>query len=123
MRATRRTAEEAGASASRLAPPLSTRRSLADAGLLSCAGRYPAERLTPLEALRGFTTSAAYAAFAENRLGVLAVGAHADFIVVDGDPLDAPEEGAPSRDEWETRLRSMRVRATVVGGRVMHGGF
>ncbi|GAA5923365.1 hypothetical protein JCM3775_007516 [Rhodotorula graminis] len=86
-------------------------------------GWYPAERLTPLEALRGLTTSAAYAAFSENRVGVLAVGAHADFIVVDGDPLDAPDEGAPGRDEWEAKLRGMKVRATVVGGRVMHGGF
>ena len=89
----------------------------------SCRYRYPAERLTPLEALRGFTTSAAYAAFSENRVGVLAVGAHADFIVVDGDPLDAPDKGAPGRDEWEAKLRGMKVRATVVGGRVMHGGF
>lgn len=87
------------------------------------ARRYPAERLTPLEALRGFTTSAAYASFAEHRVGVLSPGALADFIVVQGDPLDAPAEGAPGREEWETRLREMKVRSTVVGGRVMHGGF
>ncbi|TNY18930.1 amidohydrolase family-domain-containing protein [Rhodotorula diobovata] len=86
-------------------------------------GWYPAERLTPLEALRGFTTSAAYASFAEHRVGVLSPGALADFIVVQGDPLDAPAEGAPGREEWETRLREMKVRSTVVGGRVMHGGF
>ncbi|BGP43318.1 hypothetical protein JCM10450v2_007468 [Rhodotorula kratochvilovae] len=84
-------------------------------------GWYPSERLTPLEALRGFTIAAAYASFSEGRVGVLAPGAHADFIVVEGDPLDAPEEG--EREEWERRLREMKVRATVVGGKVMYGGF
>lgn len=47
---------------------------------------YGEERLTPLEALRGFTTEAAYAQF-EDGGGRLEVGAKADFIVVKGDVL------------------------------------
>ncbi|GAA5825402.1 hypothetical protein JCM3770_003622 [Rhodotorula araucariae] len=89
-------------------------------------GWYPSERLTPLEALRGFTTSAAYAAFAEGHVGVLARGAHADFVVVDADPLAAPptdSEREGEREAWEARLMGMKVRSTVVGGRVMYGGF
>ncbi|GJN93898.1 hypothetical protein Rhopal_006957-T1 [Rhodotorula paludigena] len=90
--------------------------------------RYPAERLTPLEALRGFTTSAAYAAFQADEVGSLAVGKHADFIVVDGDPLVlgtvVAGESGDERQERERRLREMKVLTTVVGGTVMSGrGF
>lgn len=90
--------------------------------------RYPAERLTPLEALRGFTTSAAYAAFQADEVGSLAVGKHADFIVVDGDPLvlgtAVAGESGDERRERERRLREMKVLTTVVGGTVMSGrGF
>ena len=51
-------------------------------------GWYPDQRLTAWEALRGFTLDAAYAGFAENELGSLEPGKRADFVVLDGDPLD-----------------------------------
>jgi predicted amidohydrolase YtcJ len=50
-------------------------------------GWYPAQRLSLLEALHGFTTGAAYAAGMEDRLGRLAPGHLADLIVLGTDPF------------------------------------
>ena len=58
------------------------------------------------QALAGFTTGAAYAAFAETKTGRIAPGLYADFILVDGDPLFAtPGE-----------IRATKVIETWVGG-------
>ncbi|GAA5992955.1 hypothetical protein JCM5350_003058 [Sporobolomyces pararoseus] len=91
-------------------------------------GWYEEESMTPLEALRGFTSNAAKVSFQENRVGILKEGMDADFIVVrDGDVLKLGEkkEGETQNEtrEREKRLGTMgeRVKATVVGGRVMYG--
>ncbi len=56
-------------------------------------GWYPDEALTREQALRAFTYHAAYAAHQEDRLGQLAPGMQADFVVLDGDffTVDADE--------------------------------
>lgn len=69
-------------------------------------GWHPEERISPADALAGFTTGAAYASFAEMRLGRLAPGYWADFILVDTDPLTASP----------TQLRATTVLETWVGG-------
>jgi predicted amidohydrolase YtcJ len=69
-------------------------------------GWQPQERVTIEQALAGFTTNAAYASFAEGKTGRIAPGLHADFILVDRDPLFAtPAE-----------LRTIKVLETWVGG-------
>lgn len=73
-------------------------------------GWMPAERVSREQALAGFTTDAAYAAFAEGRLGSLAPGYRADFILVDTDPLIA----APAQ------IRETTVKETWVGGRPVY---
>ncbi|KAJ3174535.1 hypothetical protein HDU87_007127 [Geranomyces variabilis] len=50
-------------------------------------GWFPEQKLTPMEALRGFTLDAAWAAFQEDELGSIAVGKKADFAVFDRDFL------------------------------------
>ena len=52
-------------------------------------GWLPDQKLTPLEALRGFTSGAAWAAFMEHEVGRLAPGLRADFVLLDADPLTA----------------------------------
>jgi predicted amidohydrolase YtcJ len=76
-------------------------------------GWYPGERLTPEEALRGYTTWAAYTSFAEQDAGALAVGRWADVTVMDVDPLAAGSE-APER------LLTGSIKMTIVGGRVIY---
>ena len=56
-------------------------------GSPSKEGWRPEQRLSVQEALAGFTSGAAYAAYAENRLGRLAPGFLADLIVLDDDPF------------------------------------
>lgn len=73
-------------------------------------GWYPEEKLTAYEALRGFTLDAAYAGFAEDEVGSLAVGKRADFVVLAQDPLTVPL----------AQLRELQVRATYVDGRAVY---
>jgi len=69
-------------------------------------GWFPDQRLTMAEALRAFTSWAAYASFTENELGTLEVGKRADFVILEHDPF----HGAP------LQLLSTRVLATYVDG-------
>lgn len=73
-------------------------------------GWHPEDRLTPWEALRGFTLDAAYAGFAEDEVGSLAPGKRADFVVFDGDPLAVDP----------ARLRALPVKATYVDGKPVY---
>ncbi len=67
------------------------------------------EKLSGEDALRGFTTGAAFAAFEESELGTLKPGMDADFTVLSVDPVEVPP----------TELLSAKVLMTVVGGRVV----
>ena len=53
-------------------------------------GWKPEERLSRVEALKGFTSDAAYAAFQEKLVGRIARGMKADFVVVDRDFMRLP---------------------------------
>ncbi len=71
-------------------------------------GWYPNQRLTLAEAIRGFTTDAAYAAFEESSRGTIEPGKLADFTIVDGDFYHL------------TPLFRAKVKYTVVGGEIVH---
>ena len=73
-------------------------------------GWIPEERLGLPEALAGYTTGSAYAAFADGRRGTIAAGYDADLVVLDRDLLEA----GPSA------IIGTSVRLTVVGGRIVH---
>lgn len=82
----------------------------ADASGKPPGGWFPGQRLTVEQALRGFTIDAAYAGFAEQDVGSLAVGKRADFVVLAEDPLAIPAQ----------RLRELTVLATHVDGRPVY---
>ncbi|NNF38458.1 MAG: amidohydrolase [Gemmatimonadetes bacterium] len=79
-------------------------------------GWYPEQAVTPEEAVRAYTTGAAYASHLDERTGVLGEGRWADVTVLDTDPLrmgaDAPAEAI---------LRG-RVLLTIVAGEVVYDG-
>ena len=50
---------------------------------------YPDQKVTPQEALKMYTVSAAYASFQEDSLGTIEVGKRADFTVLDRDIMTA----------------------------------
>lgn len=57
------------------------------------AGWFPEQRITVEEALRAYTSSAAYAAFEEGEKGTLTAGKLADFVILSRDPFSVrPEE-------------------------------
>lgn len=75
--------------------------------------RYPYERLTREEALRGMTIDAAYASFSEDTLGSLERGKRADFVILSRDimTVDAGE------------ILGVMVEATLVDGRLVYGSL
>jgi len=73
-------------------------------------GWQPQQRLTREAAMAAYTTGAAYAAFADGRIGRIAKGQRADFLLIDRDPLLAtPEE-----------LKATRVLETWIGGKRLY---
>lgn len=72
-------------------------------------GWRPEERVTRSDALAGFTTGAAYASFAETRVGQLTPGFWADFILLDVDPLTATPEALRAAKVSETWVAGSRV--------------
>ena len=67
----------------------------------------PSERLKREQAWQAYTQGAAYAAFAEDRLGSLEPGKRADFLIVDQDMMLATP----------AQIRNMKVLQTWIGGK------
>jgi predicted amidohydrolase YtcJ len=70
------------------------------------------ERMTIEEALRGWTTWAAYSIFQESEEGMLAAGRRADITVLDIDPFVVGEKDP-------ARLLSGKVNLTMLDGRII----
>jgi len=66
----------------------------------------PEEALSVAQAIDGFTSHSAYACFAENRLGQIAPGMEADFVLLESDPFQT----------YPSRIADIRVKETWVGG-------
>lgn len=73
-------------------------------------GWLPDQRLSAAEVLRGFTSDAAYAGFAEHEVGALKPGLHADFLILREDPLTMPA----------AKLATLGIRSTWVDGRAVY---
>lgn len=73
-------------------------------------GWYPDQKLTLAEAIRGFTSDAAFAAFEESSRGTIEPGKLADLTIVEGDLFAAPQ----------SQLFATKVRYTVVGGDIVY---
>lgn len=71
------------------------------------AGWYPDERLTLEETLEGYTRGPAFAAYMDDRLGILAPGYLADMIVLDHDWFTIPP----------AEILQTEILGTMVGGR------
>jgi predicted amidohydrolase YtcJ len=79
----------------------------------SCSGQVigPGEELTVTEALEAYTVHAAWACGAEQWVGSITPGKHADFVVLAEDPRQLHAKQLPEVD----------IRATLVGGEVAYG--
>ena len=72
-------------------------------------GWFPEQRMTRMEALKGFTLWAAHAAFGEKTSGSIEEGKHADLTILEQDIMKVPTED----------LRSVRVAMTIVAGGIV----
>jgi predicted amidohydrolase YtcJ len=72
-------------------------------------GWRPQERVSLAQALSGFTRDAAYAGFAETRIGSLEPGKWADFIIVDSDVEKVDAQGLARTQVLETWVAGKRV--------------
>ena len=79
-------------------------------------GWIPAERLSLAQDLDAFTRGAAYAGFAEDKIGALEPGKYADFIVVDRDPTKVDPISLGNTQVLETWVGGKKVweRPTTV---------
>jgi len=92
-------------------PPLMAIHGLANR--TSKAGRPigRSQKISVVEALRLYTTNAAYQSFDEDSLGSIEPGKLADFVVLARDVLAVPTE----------EIIDIPVEATIVGGNIVHG--
>lgn len=73
--------------------------------------RFPEQRLTRAQALKGMTLDAAYASFSENDLGSLTPGKKSDFVVLDRDIMTIPF----------VEILGTKVTATIIDGKILYG--
>jgi predicted amidohydrolase YtcJ len=73
-------------------------------------GWVPEQKISVEEALRAYTSGAAYGVFAERRRGRLAPGYKADIVLLDQDLTRIPPEA----------MERASVRTTITGGRVVY---
>jgi len=73
-------------------------------------GWFPEERLTVEQALHGYTTGSAYAAFEEKEKGIIAAGKLGDLVVLSDDLFRILPE----------KIKDVHVLLTVVGGKVVY---
>jgi predicted amidohydrolase YtcJ len=72
-------------------------------------GWIPSERLSFAQALDAFTRGAAYAGFAEQKIGSLDAGKWADFIIVDRDPAKVDARALARTQVLETWVAGKKV--------------
>jgi hypothetical protein len=72
-------------------------------------GWIPAERLTLGQSLHAYTRGAAYAGFAEDKIGALEPGKWADFIIVDRDPTAVDAQALARAQVLETWIAGKKV--------------
>ena len=90
-------------------PGLSAAISRQDINVQPPGGWIPSERLTFEQALDAYTRGAAYAGFAEQKIGSLDPGKWADFVLVDRDPTKVDAQSLARTQVLETWVAGKRV--------------
>src|SRR5258708_15348787 len=103
-------------------PGLSAAISRQDVNGQPPGGWIPSERLTLGQAFHAFTRGAAYAGFAEQKIGALEPGKWADFILLDRDPTKGDAQQLARTKLLETWIAGKKVWGrTPNASRPVHG--
>ena len=86
-----------------------------DKSLQPEGGWYPKEAFTIEQAVRAYTSEAAYAAFRENETGEIAIGKWADITVMDIDPFQLAESDPG-------KILEGKIVLTIVAGKLVYEG-
>ncbi|RDB25349.1 putative amidohydrolase YtcJ [Hypsizygus marmoreus] len=78
---------------------------------LTVLGRFPEQRISRKEALRGMTIDPAYASFTETVLGSLEIGKRADYVVLSQDIMTIPA----------SKILATQVLVTAMDGQAVYG--
>jgi hypothetical protein len=73
-------------------------------------GWVPEQKVTVEEAVRAFTSGAAYAEFEETKKGIIKAGQLADVVLLNRDIFQIPPE----------EIKDARVQMTITGGRIIY---
>ncbi len=90
-------------------PGLSAAISRQDMDGKPAGGWIPSERLSFQQALSAYTRGSAYAGFAEDRIGSLAAGNWADFVLVDRDPTKVDPQQLGRTEVLQTWIAGKKV--------------
>ena len=74
-------------------------------------GWFPEEKITLPEAIEAYTMGAAFAEFQENKKGSITPGKLADMVILSDNIFDLKPEA----------IRNVKVKTTIVGGKVVYG--
>ena len=74
-------------------------------------GWIPEEKITPAEAIEAYTMGAAFAEFQEREKGSITTGKLADMVILSDNIFDLKPEA----------IRNVKVKTTIVGGKVVYG--
>lgn len=102
-------------------PGLAAAVSRQDMNVQPQGGWIPEERVTFEQALSGFTRDAAYAGFAEQKLGALEPGKWADFIIVDRDVSSDGPQALARTQVLETWVAGKKVWSRASGAAAERG--
>jgi predicted amidohydrolase YtcJ len=85
-------------------------------------GPAPAQRLSPVEALRAYTEGSAYAGFEEQEKGSILPGLLADIVIIseEGEGGPAPRERSAPSGPFGADLGRLVVEKTIVAGEVVY---
>src|SRR4029078_6983162 len=90
-------------------PGLSAAISRQDVNGQPPGGWIPSQQLTFEQALQAYTRGAAYAGFAEDKIGALEPGKYADFIIIDRDPTQVDAQSLAKTQVLETWVAGKKV--------------
>jgi predicted amidohydrolase YtcJ len=103
-------------------PGLSAAISRQDVNGQPPGGWIPSERVTFEQALDAYTQGAAYAGFAEDKIGTLAPGKWADFVLVDRDPTKVDAQSLARTEVLETWVAGKKVWSLSPSGSAAERG-